>query len=473
LFVQKLIKMNNMENIISAIDIGTTKIVAVIGKKEADGKYKILGIGNAKSSGVKRGNVYNIEETVEGINNAVKMAELQANIKINDVFVGIAGQNIKCIINSGYINRPNCELEITQAEIDKLEEEQYHIALEPGEEIIHVIPQSFTVDNEFFHSPIGTSGNRLEGKFHVIIGKSLNIRNLKRCVEKAGLNLIKLFLEPIASSKATVTGDEKEAGVAMIDIGGGTSDLAIYYENSLCFTAVVPFGGNVLTADIKQAYGLLENSAEEIKLSAGSTLPESISKDEIITVPGISGRAAKEISRKQLANIIEARMSEIVSIIQYQINNSGYADKLGAGIVLTGGGSLLQCITQFCSFKTGYEGRIGQPIIYLNNEIVKNINSPVFATAIGLIILGDEYYIKNNIITNNIIIKENPEFEEKTVKAKSKPDDFGFADEFAESKKKKKEPKPEKQPKDPKKSPFNKIINGLTNLFDEKDTNMN
>ena len=464
--------MNKMNNIIAAIDIGTTKIVAVIGKKEADGKFRVLGIGKAKSSGVKRGNVLNIEETVDGIKTAIKIAELQSNIKIKEVFVGIAGQNIKCIGNSGYINRPNFEQEITQEEIDLLENDQYRIALEPGEEIIHVLPKSFSVDNESGVKPIGICGNRLEGQFHVIIGKSMNIKNLKRCVEKAGIKLISLFLEPIASAKASLTEDEKEAGVAMIDIGGGTSDLAIYYEGSICHTAVVPFGGNVLTNDIKQAYNLLEKDAEELKVKHGAALAETISNEEVVSVPGISGRSAKEISKKDLSRIIQARMDEIIGIIEFQIKNSGYADKLGAGIVLTGGGSLLRALPQFVSFKTGYEIRIGNPILYLNSDIQENVNSPIFSTSVGLIIVGDEFLNKLGKKTETGLFEIQEE--EKVVKAISKPDEFGFSDELEKKEAKKKEITKERLTyKEIRESKVNKILSSLSKLFDDSDTKIN
>ncbi len=465
-------KMEQMNNIIAAIDIGTTKIVAVIGKKETDGKFRILGIGKTKSSGVKRGNVLNIEETVNGIKTAVDIAEQQAKVKITEVFVGIAGQNIKCIRNSGYINRPNYEQEITQDEIDVLVQDQSRIALEPGEEIIHVLPQSFSVDNESGVKPIGICGNRLEGYFHIVIGKSMNIKNLKRCVERAGLKLITLVLEPLASAKAALTEDEKEAGVALIDIGGGTSDLAIYYEGTICHTAVVPFGGNVLTNDIKQAYNLLEKDAEELKVKHGAALAETISNEEVVSVPGVSGRNAKEISKKDLARIIQARMEEIIGIVEFQVKNSGFGDKLGAGIVLTGGGSLLKNLPQLVSFKTGHEIRIGNPILYLNSDIKENVNSPIFSTSIGLIIIGDEYLNKQEKETETETIEVQGE--EKVVKAISKPDDFGFSDELEKKEvKKKKLPKEPTNYKEIRETKVNKILSSLSKLFDDTDTKIN
>ncbi|MBI5541638.1 MAG: cell division protein FtsA [Bacteroidia bacterium] len=456
--------MNQLNDIISAIDIGTTKIVAIIGKKEIDGKFRILGIGKAPSKGVKRGNVLNIEETVNSIKAAVEIAEQKAQIKVTDVYVGIAGQNIKCIRNSGYVNRPSYDQEITAEDVDFLTQDQYRIGLEPGEEIIHVLPQSYSVDGENGVKPIGICGKRLEGNFHIVIGKTMNIKNLKRCVERAGLRLKSLVLEPLASSSAVLTEDEKEAGVALIDIGGGTTDLAIYYEGTISHTAVVPFGGNVLTSDVKSAYNILERHAEELKMQFGSALAEATGDDEIVTVPGVSGRNAKEISQKSLANVLQARMEEIIGAIEFQIENSGYADRLGAGIVLTGGGALLKNLPQLVSFKTGHEIRIGYPIQYLTSDVKEDVNSPMYSTSVGLMMIGEEEMRKSGTPSF-----AEPIVEEKVVEAKVKPDLFFDEEEEIEPPKKKEKVKKESKISSGK----NKLFEKLSSLFDDTDTKIN
>lgn len=456
--------MNQTNEIISAIDIGTTKIVAVIGKKEEDGKFRILGLGKAVSKGVKRGNVLNIEETVKSIKQALQIAEQKANVKATDAFVGIAGQNIKCIRNSGYVNRASYEQEITQADLDLLMADQHRIGLEPGEEILHVLPQSYTVDGESgVNDPIGNCGKRLEGNFHIVIGKVMNINNLKKCVERAGLRTNKLILEPLASSHAVLTEDEKEAGVALIDIGGGTTDLAIYYEGTICHTAVIPFGGNVLTSDIKAAYNILERYAEALKVQYGSALAEVTADNEVVTVPGVSGRDPKEISLKSLAHVVQARMEEIIGAIEFQIENSGYADRLGAGIVLTGGGSMLKNLPQLVAFKTGHEIRIGYPIQHLSGDVVEDVNQPMFSTSIGLMLMGHEekekhqylYTSPENIVTEDI----------------SDETENSYENDFEEEKKSKKKVKKEKVERTG--NAGNKIKELLGNLFDSSDTNIN
>ena len=449
--------MNQQNDIIAAIDIGTTKIVAVIGKKETDGKFRILGFGKTVSKGVKRGNVLNIEETVKSIKQAMAIAEEQAQIKITDVFVGIAGQNIKCIRNSGYINRASYDLEITSEDVETLLNDQYRVGLDPGEEILHVLPQSYTVDGETgVNNPIGNCGKRLEGNFHIVIGKVVNINNLNKCVERAGLKTNKLILEPLASSHAVLTEDEKEAGVALIDIGGGTTDLAIYYEGTICHTAVIPFGGNVLTSDVKAAYNILERYAEALKVQYGSALAEVTADNEVVTVPGVSGRDPKEISLKSLAHVVQARMEEIIGAIEFQIENSGYADRLGAGIVLTGGGALLKNLPQLVAFKTGHEIRIGYPIQHLTSDVTEDVNQPMFSTSIGLMLQGEEHMALNPQLYSGEIKKENTKEETPEIK-----------DDFEEEK-----PKKEKSKKARGDKAGSKIKELLGNLFDSTDTNI-
>lgn len=414
--------MRQNENILAAIDIGTTKIVTIIGKKNEQNKLEILGLAKAPSKGIKRGVVMNIEETVNSIKLTVEEAQKQAGIQLKEVFVGIAGQHIKSIRNRGYINRDSYEEEITQKDIDRLIEDMYKIPIDIGEEIIHVLPQSFIVDNEpGVKNPIGMIGKRLEGNFHIVIGQISSARNIEKCVNRCGLKVIKLILEPLASAKAVLTEDEIEAGVAVVDIGGGTTDIAVYYDDIIRHTAVIPFGGNVVTNDIKEGCCILNRQAEALKIQFGSALADLAPEDKVVTIPGISGREPKEISFKTLAYIIQSRMEEIIDAILFEIENSDYKEKLSAGIVLTGGGSLLKDLTQLVRFKSGMDVRIGYPIWSLASGINDDINHPMYATSIGLLLTGEEYLksLKNKDLQNKKI-DETKEEQEKTDDAKPK-----------------------------------------------------
>ncbi len=373
--------------IISAIDIGTTKIVALIMQREEDGKFSILGLGKAPSNGVKRGVVVHIDETVQAITSAREQAEKMASLRMGEVYVGIAGQHIKSMKNRNqkYIDSE----EISQEDVDYLNEQISKTPLEPGEEILHVIPQSYIVDQETdVTRPVGMSGRVLEANFHLVIGKVTSARNITKCVERAGLTVRKLILEPLASATAVLTPDEREAGVAVIDIGGGTTDLAVFYADVVRHTAVIPFGGNVITNDIKEGCSILLRHAEALKTQYGSAMGDTAPDDKVVTIPGISGRDPREISFKSLSYIIQARMEEILDAIVFEIENSGYAEKLSAGLVLTGGGALLRDLPQLVRFKTGYDVRIGYPGQFLIPETDSAFNQPVFSTGIGLVLEG-------------------------------------------------------------------------------------
>jgi len=383
--------MDKQNQYVAAIDIGTTKIVAILGRKNEHGKLEILGLSKAQSKGVKRGVVLNIEETVNTISSVIKEVQDEAGVEFPDVFVGIAGQHIKSIRNRGYINRDSYDHEISQEDIDALIRDMYRIPIDVGEEIIHVLPQNYIVDNETgVKSPIGMSGKRLEANFHIVIGQVASARNIEKCVNRVGLKTNELILEPLASAAAVLTEDEKEAGVALVDIGGGTTDIAVYFDNVIRHTAVIPFGGNVITSDIKEGCSILLRQAEALKIQFGSALGDAAAEDRVVTIPGISGREPKEISFKSLAYIIQSRMEEIIDAVTFEIENSGFAEKLSAGIVLTGGGALLQDIKHLVNFRTGMDVRVGYPNEHLSGDGVKEANHPMFATSIGLIIKGYE-----------------------------------------------------------------------------------
>ena len=384
--------MNKKEQYVAAIDIGTTKIVAIVGKKNDNGKIEILGLSKALSKGVKRGVVLNIEETVTAIQTTVADVQKRSGIQFSEVFVGIAGQHIKSMKNRGYIIRDAYDDEIQKEEVFKLIEDMHKIHIEIGEEIIHVIPQNFIVDNETgVKSPIGMCGRRLEANFHIVIGHVAAAKNIEKCIRKANLTVKDMILEPLASSDAVLTEDEKEAGVVLVDIGGGTTDVAVYYDNIIRHTAVIPFGGNVVTKDIKEGCAILQRHAEQLKIQYGSALGDLAPEDKVVSIPGISGRQPKEISFKSLSYIIQSRMEEIIDAVNFEIQNSGYADKLAAGVVITGGGAMLKHLPQLMKFKTAMDVRIGLPNEHLAGSAKNEINQPMYATSVGLIMRGFEY----------------------------------------------------------------------------------
>ena len=392
--------MAQKDQLVAAIDIGTTKIVAIVGRVNENQRLEVLGMSKTTSKGVKRGVVLNIEETVNAIETTVKEARISSGIQFKDVFVGIAGQHIKSVRNRGYINRDSYEDEITRKDIQKLVEDMYKIPVDVGEEIIHVLPQNFIVDSETgVKNPVGMSGKRLEANFHIVVGQVASAKNIEKCINRVGLNVKQLILEPLASSEAVLTEDEKEAGVALIDIGGGTTDVAVYYDDIIRHTAVIPFGGNVVTRDIKEGCSILSRQAESLKVQFGSALGDLAQEDKVVTIPGISGREPKEISFRSLAYIIQSRMEEIMDAVMYEVENSGFLDKLSAGIVLTGGGAMLKHLPQLVKFKTGLDVRVGYPNEKLVADTGEEVNQPMFSTSIGLLLKGYEYLKENNLRT--------------------------------------------------------------------------
>ncbi len=400
--------------IIVGLDIGSTKIACIVGRKNEYGKVEILGLGRTESLGVNRGVVENIQHTVNSIAKAVKEAENSSGVDINLANVGIAGQHIRSLQHRGHIMRNSMEEEIDQNDIDNLVENMYKLALPPGEEIIHVIPQEYIIDGQQgIREPIGMAGSCLEANFHIITGKIAAAKNIKRCVVKAGLDISDMILEPLASAEAVLSEQEKEAGVVLVDIGGGTTDLAIFQDEIIRHTAVIPLGGNAITEDIKEGCSIIRNQAEALKKSFGSALASENKDEEIVSIPGLKGREPKEISLKNLAHIIQARMEELIEHIYYEIKASGFEKKLIAGIVLTGGGSQLKHIAQLTEFITGMDTRIGYPNEHLAKTPSGEIGSPMHATGVGLVIQGFqklEYLKKNNKKNNEIIRKHKESF---------------------------------------------------------------
>jgi len=378
-------------DIVVALDIGTTKVCALVGRKDEHGKLEVLGFGKVDSEGVLRGVVSNIEKTVNAISEATDVAKRHSGIDFKIVHVGIAGQHIKSLQHRGILTRDNDHLEISRRDIDKLVSDMYKLVLPPGDKILHVIPQEYTVDNEQgILDPIGMSGIRLEANFHIITGQIAASNNLFRCVERAGLKAANMTLEPIASAAAVLSAEEKEAGVALVDIGGGTTDITIFQDGIIRHTAVIPFGGNAITKDIKEGCTVMIQQAEKMKVRFGSALADEVFDNRIITIPGLKGRDAKEISEKNLARIIQARMEEILDYVVWEIRKSGYERKLIGGIVLTGGGALLRHIDKLAELHTGFAARIGMPIENLAHGYYEQLGSPMYATGIGLLLKGIE-----------------------------------------------------------------------------------
>lgn len=414
-----------MENdkLIVGLDIGTTKICAIIGRKNEFGKLEVLGMGKAVSDGVNRGVVTNIDKTVHAIQKAVEDASEMADVDIAEVIVGIAGQHIQSKIVHGSIMRTPTEDEITVEDVRRLSSDMENIVVPPGNSIIHVMPQDYTVDYEGgIKDPVGMSGTRLEADFHIITAQTTAINNINRCVRRANLTSKQLILEPLASSLSVLSDEEKEAGVCLVDIGGGTTDIAIFYENIIRHTAVIPLGGNIITTDIKEGCMVMQNQAELLKTRFGKAIANEANPNEIVSIPGLRNRAPKEISIRNLASIIEARMEEIIEIVQNEIMQSGHYKKLAGGIVLTGGGSQLQCISQLFEYMTGLDTRIGYPNEHLGKSVVEEVKSPMYATSVGLVLAGfkslderEEGYKKRLANSSPTVKPETKEFLTKDI----------------------------------------------------------
>ncbi len=382
-------KNTEHEQVTVGLDIGTTKIVAIVGRKNEHGKIEILGLGKSDSIGVQRGMVANIDRTVESIRKAIAEAEAEADININTVHVGIAGQHIRSYQHRGSTIRENPEATISQKEIDELIQKMGRISCEPNEKIISVIPQDYMVDQvNYTKEPIGWTGGNLEGNFHIITGQVTAAKNIARCVKEAGLYMQEMILEPIASSAAVLSEEEKEAGVVLVDVGGGTTDVAIFQDNIIRHTAVIPFGGNIITEDVMKGCNIIRNYAELLKIKYGSAIPTPDMLNRMISVPGLQGRPHREISMHNLASIIQARMGEILEAVVMEIDRSGYEKNLAAGVVLTGGGARLKNIKQFTEFTTGLDTRIGLPTDHIAGNMVEKIASPIFSTSVGLMMMG-------------------------------------------------------------------------------------
>ncbi len=422
--------MYNHDNqkLIVALDIGTTKVVAVAGVMTELKMVEVLGYGKVKSDGVKRGVVSNIDMTAKAISNAIDMAEKRAKHEFQSVYVGIAGQHIKSLHHRGIDRRDNPEKEITHEEIEKIVTDMYKLGLPPGDKIIHVVPQEYTIDGEEgIKEPVGMFGSTIEGNFHVITGKVAAANNILRCIEKAGLEAKEMVLEPIGSASAVLSEEELKAGVVMVDIGGGTSDVTIFQDGIIRHTAVIPLGGNIITSDIKEGCSVMIDQAEKLKVKFGRALAEEIVDNRIITIPGLKGRPPREISELNLARIIQARMEEILDFVIWEIRRSGYENKLLAGMVLTGGGALLKDIVALAEYHTGLSSRVGTPTEYLAHQRDTELRSPIYATSIGILRYGLTQLHKNDWQKELVLETTNQKPEEHSEDAGNRDHNGGLS----------------------------------------------
>lgn len=455
--------MNSEQPIIVGLDIGTTKIAVIAGRKNEFGKLEILGFGKANSNGVKHGQVLNIDETIKAIRQALENCiSLNPNLNINDVYVGIAGHHIKSLQTRGDIVRENEEEEITQAEVDILINKQYKTYIPAGDQIIDVIPQEYTIDNmPNIVRPIGYSGVKLGANFHIITGDKNAIRNINRSVEKACLRTKDLVLQPLASAAAVMAQEDLEAGVAIVDVGGGTTDLAVFAEGVLRHTAVIPFAGENITNDIKTGLGVLKSQAEQMKTQFGSALANEAKANAYITIPGLRGMPAKEISVKNLANIIQARMSEILDFVTYHLKQIGMDNRqLNGGIVLTGGGSQLRHLIQLTEYVTGMPARIGLPNEHLAAGHIEELAKPTYSTCLGLILKGyDDFENNRKVFEKSFINVGVPSDLKKPEEEMGEPVVADAED----------TPEPSSAPRQPLKDFWAKFKDGIIKIFAEEE----
>jgi len=445
--------MKQTSDYIAAIDIGTTKIVALVAQRTTAGKIDIIATSKTESHGVRRGMVLNIEETAADIEKVVADVQKQTGFCFEEVFVGIAAEHVRCIKCRNYFDRDSGSELITHEDVARLKHEVSKTPIDATEQILAVIPQHYIVDGEAeIKNPVGFLGKRLEANFNIVVCKKISAMNIQRCLEMKGLKVKALMLEPLASSEAVVTDEEKEMGVAMIDIGGGTTDIAVFHDRELKHTAVIPFGGFAITRDIKEGCGILQKHAEELKIKYGSAFGDLADPNKVVVLNTIAGREQREISFQTLAHIIQARMVEIINMAMFEVENSGYEERLNGGIVITGGGALLQHLPQLFHYKTGMETRVGYPGKHFSENDAEYLNSPIYSTGLGLILMG-----YNWLDENAASIKIKAETSKEEVKNQvAEPAEEPVA--------------PEKEPSDGKKSSLiDSLKTSIAKLFNDND----
>jgi cell division protein FtsA len=375
------------ENIIVGLDIGTTKIGCIIAELDSDRNVKIVGVGTSRSEGLRRGVVVNLEKTVVSIGRAIEEAELMAGVEVRNVYAGIAGDHIRSINSHGVIAVSRGGVEITRADIGRVVDAAKAVAIPMDREILHILPQEFTVDDQKgIKDPTGMAGIRLEVDVHIVTGAVSSAQNLVKAIQQAGYQVRDLVLEPLASSHGVLTDDERELGVALLDIGGGTTDIALFHEGSIRHTAVIGLGGNSVTNDLAIGLRTPARDAERIKERYGAALASMVDPDEEIVVPHMAGQGERRVSRELLASIIQPRMEEILSLAKADIKKTGWHDKVPSGFVLTGGAAALPGTVELAEEILAMPVRIGRPLGVTG--LVDSVDEPRFATGVGLVIYG-------------------------------------------------------------------------------------
>lgn len=375
--------------IIVGLDIGTSKVCAVVARPDLENpsQVHVLGVGHSPSDGLNRGVVVNIEKTVRSIERAIEGAESQSGVSIDSVIVGIAGDHIQSFPSRGVVTISDPEQVVSQADVDRLLEDAQKISLPSDRRILHVIPQEYIIDGQDgISDPVGMSGLRMEANVHVITGLVTAAQNIYRCVERAGLNVEDIVLEPLGSSYAVLDEDEREVGVGLIDIGGGTTDIAVFEDGTIRHTSVIGIAGQMVTNDIRKGLGIIGEQAERIKRDYGYAHGGMILNDESFMIPGIGGRKPMEISKSMLARIIQPRMEEILEFALAEIQRSGYLRHLSAGVVLTGGGALLRGSAELAQEVLGMPVKIGIPSGFSGGALAPEVESPIYSTGVGLVL---------------------------------------------------------------------------------------
>ncbi len=377
--------------VLTGLDIGTTKVCAVIVKEDLNGRLNVMGIGSAPSHGLRKGVVVNIDQTVQSISRAIEEAEAMAGVEVESVFVGIAGDHIRSLNSKGVVGVARDDHEITQGDVDRAISAAKALALPIDREIIHVIPQEFIVDDQDgIRDPVGLSGVRLEVEVHVVTAAVTSAQNIVKSVERAGYQVEEIVLEPLASSLSVLDEDERNLGVVLVDLGGGTTDIALFFEGHIRHTSVVALGGQSVTNDIAIGLRTPPEQAEIIKIDHGCALSSMVKKDETLTVPGVGGRAPRVISRSVLVDIIQPRMEEILELTYREMQKSDLLDLMAAGAVITGGGAILPGTIELAEQLWGMPVKLGVPK-YLGG-LTESVRSPIYATAVGLTLYGDRYH---------------------------------------------------------------------------------
>jgi len=384
------------KNLIVGLDIGTSKVVAVVAEVLPNGRHEVIGLGQHQSKGLKKGVVVNIEATVESIQRALEEAELMADCKIRNVYTGIAGSHIRSFNSSGMVAIK--DKEVTATDVARVIETAKAVNIPTDQQLLHTVPQEFIVDNQDdVREPIGMSGVRLEVKVHIVTGAVSAVQNIVKCIRRCGLEVSDLILQPMASAEAVLTADEKELGVLLVDIGGGTTDIAIFTEGAVRHTAVIPIAGDQITNDIAMALRTPTAEAEDIKLRFGVAKQVLADPQEMIEVPGLGDRGSRSLSRQALAGVIEPRVEELFSLVHQAVRESGYEEVLSSGVVLTGGTSMMPGMVELAEDIFLKPGRIGMPDY--SGQLADVVRSPRYATVLGLLMEARKQYLRGFAVT--------------------------------------------------------------------------